>query len=137
MTVHELRTRSNAFVNNLQSYIDGVVDDNEQLLNLNREQLKEEHKNALDQFISPQYSAAYAAFKGFRTPDLYLTGDMFRAMTIEAQGESYRINSSVDYAEKLKAKYGDDIFGVAKSKQGRAKQITTKMLAELYKTYVL
>jgi len=137
MTIHEIRVRSNKFIENLQSYIDGVVDDNQDLLNLNREQLKVEHKNINDQAITPPYSSAYAQLKGFRTPDLYVTGTLFESMTIEAKGNTFEINGHTDYTDKLIDQYSPAIFGIAKSKRPKAKQITTKQLSEDYKKAVL
>ncbi len=134
--VSELRKRSNKFVADLQAHIEAAVDDNQQLLNLNKSQLKDEHATINDSPILPPYSNEYAALKGFRTPDLYFSGDLFKSMTIEAKGTQYIIEGHTDYTEKLKAKY-KGIFGVAKSKQSIAKQITTKLLAQFYKAEVI
>lgn len=131
--LHDFVVKHHTFTQNLDSYIEGIIDDNQQLLNLNREQLKEEHKTAKDQFISPKYSKEYADFKGFTVPDLYFSGDMFKAMTIEAKGNQFEINSGVDYTDKLKDRYSDDIFGIALTKQNTAKKITTEQLAKEYK----
>lgn len=131
--LHDFAVKHHKFVENIDSYIEGIIDDNQELLNLNRSQLKEEHKTAKDQFIAPKYTRNYAKFKGFTIPDLYLTGDMFEAMSIEAKGQQFTINSSVDYAPKLIEQYGADIFGIAKTKQDQAKQITTDELAKQYR----
>lgn len=131
--LHDFRLRHNQFTQNIDGYVSGIIDDNQDLLNLNREQLKEEHKTAKDQFITPKYSRNYAIKKGFTTPDLYVTGLMFNEMSIETKGQQFTINSGVDYAPGLVEKYGSDIFGIAISKQPKAKQITTKELAAQYK----
>lgn len=132
--LHDFVVKHHTFTQNLDSYIEGIIDDNEQLLNLNREQLKEEHKTAKDQFISPKYSKEYADLKGFTVPDLYFSGDMFKAMTIGAKGKQFEINSGVEYSEKLKDRYSNDIFGIAPTKQGEAKKITTDQLTKEYKS---
>jgi hypothetical protein len=137
MTIHELRLRSNKFVDNLQSYIEGAIDDNTELLDLNREQLKVEHATINDQKIIPQYSKAYAKQKGFKTPDLFVTGELFKSLTIETKGSTFEINGNTDYTPKLIEWYSPDIFGIAKSKRPRAKQITTKQLSEDYQKAVL
>jgi len=137
MTIHELRQRSNKFIDNLQSYIEGAIDDNTELLDLNREQLKVEHKDINDQLITPQYSKSYAKQKGFKTPDLYVTGELFKSLTIEAKGQTFEINGNTDYTEKLIDQYSSDVFGIAKSKRPRAKQITTKQLSNDYQKAVL
>lgn len=131
--LHDFATRHHKFVENIDSYIESIIDDNQELLNLNRSQLKDEHKTAKDQFVAPKYTRNYAKFKGFTIPDLYVTGDMFKAMSIEAKGQQFTINSSVDHAPKLVEQYGVDIFGIAKTKQAEAKQITTEELAKQYK----
>lgn len=131
-TFHELAQRHGTFVKNLQSYIEGVVDDNQEILNLNRSQLKDEHSLIDDTPIRPQYSKNYAEFKGFKTPDLFLSGDLFRGLTIESKGNKYEIKGHTDYTPKLIKQYGKGIFGIAKSKQPAAKIITTKQLAKEY-----
>ena len=133
---HELAVRHNNFVKNIDSYVEGAVDDNNALLDLNREQLNEEHKNKLDQPITPPYSYLTAQIKGFKTPNLYDTGELFDSLTIEAKGKSYFVKGHTDYTPKLLEKYGKDIFGIAKSKQPAAKKITTKELANAYKQSV-
>jgi len=134
--LHDFTVKHNRFTQDIDIYVNGIIDDNQELLNLNREQLKEEHKTAKDQFIIPKYSKAYAKKKGFSTPDLYVSGDMFKAMSIEAKGQQFTINSSVDYAPKLEDQYSSDIFGIAPSNQGKAKQITTEELGKQYKEIV-
>jgi hypothetical protein len=132
--LHDFATRHHKFTENIENYVEGIIDDNQALLDLNREQLKQEHKTAKDQFISPKYSKNYAKLKGFTIPDLYVTGDMFKAMTIEAKAQQFEINSGADYAGKLVDQYGSDIFGIAPTKQKRAKQITTEELSKQYKS---
>ena len=131
--LHDFATKHHTFVQNIDSYIESVIDDNQYLLNLNKEQLKEEHKNAKDQFNSPKYSAGYAQKKGFTITDLYNSGDMFKSMTIEAKSNKFEIKADTDYVPDLMEKYGADIFGIAPSMQPKAKQITTKELTKQYK----
>jgi hypothetical protein len=132
--LHDFTVKHNRFVENIDSYVEGIIDDNQELLNLNREQLKEEHKTAKDAFIVPKYSPGYAKQKGFSTPDLFVTGDMFKSMSIESKGSQFKISSSVDYTEKLVDQYSGDIFGIAPTKQTKAKQITTTELTKQYKS---
>ena len=131
--LHDFAIRHHKFTENIENYVEGIIDDNQALIDLNREQLKEEHKTAKDQFISPKYSRNYAKLKGFTIPDLFVTGDMFKAMTIESKGQLFEINSGVDYAPKLVDQYSSDIFGIAPTKQPKAKQITTDELTKQYK----
>lgn len=137
--VHELRIRSNRFIMDLDNVIKSIVTDNEQLLNLNREQLKDEHKNKLDEFIQPPYSRNYAIWKGFSTPNLYVTGNMFSKMKLRTTRNGYIITSLVEYTQKLTDEYGYglDVFGIALSKQNEAYQITTPLLTDEYRKKVL
>ena len=134
--LHELRLRHNEFVANMDSYVESVIDDNEELLNLNRKQLKEEHKTSKDQPISPEYASWYAKMKGFKTPDLYDTGELQRTLTIEAKGNQYDIKGHTDYTGKLIAKYGGEIFGIALSMQSEAKRLTTAAISKIYRRFV-
>ena len=134
--VHELTIRSNRFVMDMDNVIKSIVTDNQALIDLNRSQLKDEHKTALDQPITPPYSYLTRQIKGFSTPDLYDTGAMSKAMKLRKSRTGYIITSLVDYTEKLTEKYGLNIFGIAPSKQDQAKAITTPMLAKEYKSKV-
>ena len=136
-TFHELRLRHNKFVSELPNFIKASIQDNEKpLLDLNREQLKTEHMTKMDKPITPPYSKSYAEAKGFKTPDLFASGDMQASLTLEVNKQSYTIMGHTEYTPKLLKKYGKDIFGIAISKQPKAKEITTKELAEWYKSEV-
>ena len=133
--LHDFATRHHKFTESIEGRLVNIVDGNQDLLNLNREQLKEEHKTSKGVPVSPNYrSDEYAKMKGFKTPDLYLTGKMFESMILETDGKTFEINSSVDYTPKLIEQYGSEIFGIAKTKQKTAKQITTKELTNQYKS---
>ena len=71
---HDFRLRLNNFVEHLDSLVEDIINDNQELLDLNRHQLKEEHSTTKDEKISPEYSKSYAEFKGFKTPDIFATG---------------------------------------------------------------
>jgi len=136
--LHELRLRSNRFVENIDLYKQDVIDDNQALLDLNRQQLRVEHKTKKDRPISPEYSRWTAILKGFRTPDLYDTGEMQRTLKIETTNDrNYYIDATVDYGQSLKSRYTEDIFGIPDSKLNVAKAITTRLLADLYRKLVM
>ena len=136
--VHELRIRSNNFVAALDNTIIMIVNEHqEELVNLNREQLKDEHKTALDQPITPPYSTTTKSYKGFSTPDLFDTGTMQASMKIRVNKGFYSIMAFTDYVPKLLAQYGKNIFGIAPSKQDKAKAVTTKALQESYRKNVV
>jgi len=79
----------------------------------------------------------YAQYKGFKTPDLKDTGDFYREMFIKYASKSYTISSDDWKTEKLMGKYKPEIFGISKENQPRAQEITTKLLAVIYKQDVL
>lgn len=142
--IQELKKRSNAFVRNLPNIIADVVDFNEDLEKLNKEQLADS-KLSTGQTISPEYTTTYAFWKRkyypqsykSRKPNLFLTGDLYDNMDIKANNNTYQISSSVPYAKKLALKYSDKIFGIAPENRDKAKAITTKLLTEKYIKLVL
>ena len=132
---HELRTRHNRFVEQLGLTIQDVINDNQALLDLNRRQLKEEHKDTFDRLIKPEYSPWYAKIKGFKTPDLYATGETHKTLQIEAKDDQFNIKGTTDQSPALENKYGA-VFGIAKSMFSEAKSITTVAIAKIYRNLV-
>jgi len=132
---HELRVRHNRFVDQIDTTIEDVINDNQALLDLNRRQLKEEHKDTLDRLIKPEYSPWYARLKGFKTPDLYDTGETHKTLMIEAKDDQFNITGTTDQSPALVKKYGP-VFGIAKSMFDDAKSITTVAIAKIYRNLV-
>lgn len=143
MTFQELQKRSNAFVSNLDSIIADVVNFNVEIEELNRKQLRES-KLADGKPISRPYSRRYAMWKQHFYPSSYtgkvnllLTGSLYESLEIRAKGKSeYAINTDVPYAADLYDKYGN-FLGISPENQPAAQAITSKLLAEKYKTLVL
>ncbi len=133
--IHELRLRSNKFVAELEVIIEAGITDNKGLATLNREQLKD-HKNVADQTITPPYSLAYAKKKGFKDPDIFVTGGIHNSLVIEARDNKYWIYGKSPFAKYFPEKYGD-IYGIAPSKFDRAKAITSRIILAEYKQRVL
>jgi len=142
MTIHELRLRSNKFVHNLETHIATVVEHNRALITLNQQQFKLSTDRNDKPLVnsktgSAYYSKSYARKKGYRKPDLHLTGTFYKEMDIEFQEpKGYAIGSYAEYTKNLVEMY-DDIFGIGKKLQPKAKEITTKLLANLYNKNVL
>jgi len=132
---HELRLRHNRFVEQLDITVQDVINDNQELLDLNRKQLKVEHKTVQDAPIRPEYSPWYARLKGFKTPDLYATGETHKTLQIEATGTAYHIKGTTDQSPDLEKKYGE-VFGIAKSMLNDAKSITTAAISKIYRNLV-
>lgn len=135
--VSKLRKRSNAFVQNLNNHIADVVDSSKDLIKLNQKQLKES-KKVNGQSITPLYSPAYAKRKGYKKPDGYLTGEMYREMDIIANetNNSWFITSFADHTKYFVERYGD-VFGIGKANQQSAFKITVPKLKQLYQKLVL
>jgi len=144
MTISDLKKRSNNFVQNLDRHIEQIVNYNEDLEALNKQQLKSS-KLSNDQSITPPYNRRYAIWKSFAYPssyadgkvNLYLTGDMYDNIDIKAKGNDYEIVSLLPYVANLITKYSGKIFGIAPSNQNKAKAITTPLLKERYRRNVL
>ena len=130
-SLHEFRLRHNQFTQNIDGYVSGIIDDNQDLLNLNREQLldgKKANGNAM-----PKYSNVSVEVYGKPTGPIRLfdTGDFHKSFTIATSGSTFSITGEDLYG--LESRFGSDIYGIAKTKQPKAKQITTKELAAQYK----
>lgn len=141
MTIAELRKRSNNFVSNLDVHIAAVVEHNEQLIKLNREQLKNSRTSEggplINQFTgSPRYSPRYAKFKGYDRPDLILTGSFHREMDIIFnEPDQYFLTSFDEKTAELVDMYTEEIFGI--QDKATAKAITSQALGKRYKAIVL
>lgn len=131
---HNLRIRHNKFVENIDNYAESVINGNKSLVNLNIENL-EQSLSTKDSVITPKYAKSTASYKGFVYPDLHDTGDLYKSLNIEANKSEYTIFGTVPYFEDLLNRY-KNAFGVAKSKQPKAKNITTSLLGKLYKKIV-
>lgn len=71
--------------------------------------------------ITPQYSNAYANFKGFKTPNLKLEGDFHSGVFADAKTDYIEFDSTDYKTEKLEDKYSSNIFGIApKNEQKQA-----------------
>ena len=89
-----------------------VQNSEKELVKINQGQMLKS-KNAKDQTIKPAYTPKYAAFKGFKNPNLKLKGDFQKDMFLETNERSgtYFMNSFDFKAPFLEARYGENIFG--------------------------
>ena len=79
--------------------------------------------------IEPEYSKAYAEFKGFKTPNLKLEGDFHSAEFVEIKGDRMLIGNTDIKAAKLEDKYSNLIHKIApKNEQNAADEIDTDNL---------
>jgi len=138
-TVSDIRRRSNTFVNSLDIHAVQSIEQNEEaLVQLNRDQLTES-KRSDGATIKPSYSAKYAAFKGFSSPDLMLTGSFYNQMflIINPSSFDYFISSNDWKTTGLVEKYTEKIFGIGKENQIEAKNMNTITLGKKYRKFVL
>ena len=138
--IHQLRLRSNEFVQNLDRHIGDVIEHNEKLLQLNKAQLKAS-KNAKGGSLknnfagSTNLSTGYAKRKGKKTPDIYDTGATYKEMDLLFNEPSeWFITSYTPYTPHLTEMY-DDLFGIKDTK--KAQSIAVPMLADKYYNLVL
>ncbi len=136
----EIADNINDFMVNLEDNIqDAVVFVENDLLDLNREQMRLRQVDAKDQAISPPYNPAYKAAFGKRTsnPDLFLSGDFQKNMVLNTNGVLFEIHS-LDYKDaRLRIKYGEEIFGIAPSNKTKAYSLTNHSIGELLRRRVL
>ena len=143
MSVHVLRQKFEAFVNNMNVNIALAVEGVEQqLTDLNKANLL----NSKDKFDKPlkhnktgstTLSSAYARLKNKLTPDLFDKGDYQSEMflTVDENANQYHIQSNDSKHVFLTENY-NDIMGVATSKQQKAKEITSKAIGQLLKSKI-
>ena len=137
MTVSELRKKSNAFVRDLDLNILLAVEAvEEEIVDLNRGQMLSSTRSD-GQAITPEYSPAYAARKGFSAPNLKLTGDFQSEMDLIVEGNEYIITSFDFKTPFLVDKYGAAIFGITVANQAKAQNLTARSLTRLYRRKVL
>ena len=70
--------------------------------------------------IVPDYSPNYAKFKGFKTPNLKLTGDFHSGVFVERKGDKLLFDSTDDKTDKLESRYSSDIFGITPKNEQKA-----------------
>lgn len=137
MGIAEIRAKSNQFVANLDVFIaDAIEEVNQSLTDLNREQMLDSLRSD-DRAITPEYSPKYAKRKGFEFPNLYDKGDFQSDMFLVNDGREFFITSADSKNPMLIEKYSDKIFGIPKSKQSIAQNISLSSLARIYNKFVL
>lgn len=143
MTIPELKKRVNEFTANFNRIAAEVIDGNQDVLDLNREQLQDS-RMPNDQAITPDYSPFYAAYKrefhpssyGDGRVNLFLYGNLYKTMNIKVLANEYIITTDVPYAGKLKRKYGE-YLGISPKNQPKAQQLIGLKLQQAFKDQVL
>jgi hypothetical protein len=114
---------------------DIIRSDPKSYIEQNQEQLQA-GMGANNEVLPPYRSLAYARFKEHINPragghpDYYLTGEMYRQMKLEINGDAIRIYSTVPYFTDLLARGGDP-FGL--SNEGKDKYVSLYLYDSLLK----
>jgi hypothetical protein len=98
-------------VNIREIFMDTIQAEEKTILDKNRGQLSR-GKTAEGNDITPEYSDRYAEYKGFSTPDLYLTGDFYSEFVLQEQTGTFHFGSADWKSPILIDKYGIEIFGL-------------------------
>ena len=114
----------------------------EPIIGLNTSQLYDEGVDKNGNKLQPYRSRgenyeSYAAMKhrmnpkpGFGNPDLFLTGEFQHSMNLRVEGEVFEIDSTDTKTNKLREKYGDQIFGLTDESKQEAWCIVRPPLVE-------
>lgn len=96
-----------------------IVENREEILDLNVAQL-EKGEDSLGALLDDYASDAYAQFKiaigskaPFGTPNLILEGDFTEGFVLKGDGLEFFITSTDEKKDRLRDKYGEDIFGLS------------------------
>jgi len=132
MDFSELARKSAEFVANINFHIAAAVNANaDDMVKLNISQMLNS-KLSTGKVIMPKYSKAYAKRKGFKKPNLKVTGDFQDEMLFTASGQQYEIFSTDEKTGWLVDMYTDKIFGIAPDNQAKAQSMNDKTFIELY-----
>jgi hypothetical protein len=135
--LHDIRLRSNQFCNNINAKIEeAILFAENQVLNLNREQMKERQVDAFDKNL-PEYSSHWKSIKGLTYFNLLDTGSFQNKLFMTVKYPKFLISSKDKKLVKLLNRVGDRMFGIAPTNQPEAKKITLKSFTQLYKSQVL
>lgn len=144
-TINEMFNRVGDFLKDFSSNIEqAVVVVDSEILDLERDQLRNSQSNSNDEPITPEYSTNagvrkkykkfYDSKKGIKNPNLFDTGSFQNKLILNVNYPKFEIHSK-DYKDPLlREKYGDLIHGIAPSRQNKAYSITTPAIARLMKS---
>jgi hypothetical protein len=137
MKLHELRIKSDAFIQSINQKIDeSIIFAEANILDLNREQMKQRQVDSNDENL-PEYSSKWKSIKGLTYFNLFDTGDFQKKMKLSVKYPVYAISSTDWKLGKLLSRVGERMFGIAPSNQDKAKQATFTAFVRKYKSEVL
>lgn len=110
------------------------------LILINQLQLFTKGQDSLGNTNAPYRSSSYAKKKesinpqpGYGVPDLKLTGEFYRDFTLSVKSKTFEVDSVNEKSAGLKAKYGDQIFGL--NKESKA-EYSTGVLFDGVRKYI-
>lgn len=106
----ELAEKLERVANMQQEYAHEIINENEDLIAGLIEGQLNARQDGDNNPISPRYSPSYAAFKGFSTPDLKLTGDFHRSIYAQATQQGAAIGATDEKTDALVARYGAEVL---------------------------
>lgn len=138
--LHEIRIRSEAFVNSMDLHIENSIKAVEpELLRMNKGQMLSskdaENKPLIHKRTGrPTLSYYYARRKGKQTPNLYDTGKFQSEMFLNVHNQDWFIDSYANVSKYLVENYGK-IFGIFD--KVKAKDLTGAQFKRFYNRLVL
>jgi hypothetical protein len=133
----DLARKINDYVENYESNLVQVLATVDHvILDINRDQLKNEQITALGKPVLPEYSSRWKALKGLVYPNLLDTGDFHNKFVFNSDGKKAEIHSTDKKDQKLRSKYGEEIHGIAPKNRGRVYSITKKAIGKDFKTKI-
>ena len=136
--IHQLRKNSESFVNQLNVHkAESIEESEKELISLNQKQLQAS-EDLTGSPLKPLYSPAYAEKKGYKKPDGYLSGDMYKEMFVDANenDDSFSIFSFKKYTKYFNGRYGD-VFGIGDKSVKEATRLVLNNLRNKYNKLVL
>lgn len=136
--LHQLRKRSNSFVAQINVYKSLAIQESEkELIKLNQKQLQAS-QTLTGSAITPLYSPAYAKKKGYKKPDGYLSGDMYKEMFVDVNenDDTFSMFSEMPYTKYFGGRYGD-VFGIGDSSKSLAQSTVMKRFSDKYNKLVI
>jgi len=118
---------------------DAILSVDWQLINLVRDNIKNEQKNSFDKPIIPVYSPYWRKEKGLVNPNLFLTGAWQSKFILNVRFPQYEIHSTDWKNSKLMEKYGSNepLTAVAPSHKQAAYSITNWAIGQSLRAKVL
>ena len=108
----ELVLKLESIIDFQRVFLREVVSENEQLIAGLVTSQMERGETGEGTPIRPEYSPGYAAFKGFSTPDLKLTGAFHASVYADAEQDDIIIDATDSKRGQLTAKYGENILSL-------------------------